>query len=229
MSPRKDRPDSLPLNSRSSSTSLRAPSGSGHWSAPATSPPPDHRYSHCNGIHCQPGTWKWGSIGNQKLGVCTQNALPTRRILRRHAPLVLKCKQMLDHGVAECDIKTAICELGQVGGVSRNRLDIFVPRLFGNKIQTEYLNIGPPSPPPVLPEIVLATTSRIRRGRGMDAVNISNSRNRRARSLFENDVGSSSSASHRKFGIENSIPKELLLNWIPHLIGVNSRIVAVYA
>lgn len=75
---------------------------------------------------------------------------------RCHTALVLEGKQMLDHGVAERNVKAAIAELGKIGCVTSDRLDVLMPLLFGHEIQAGYLNIRPPGPTPVFPEGVLA-------------------------------------------------------------------------
>ena len=76
---------------------------------------------------------------------------------RCHAPLIFESEQMLDDRVAEGNIEAAVAELGEVGGIARDRLDVFVPLLLRDKIQTEYLDIGPASPAPILPKFVFAS------------------------------------------------------------------------
>jgi len=72
--------------------------------------------------------------------------------LRCHATLILEGKKVLDHGITERDVEAAIAELGQIGGVARDWLNVLVPLLLRHKIQAEHLDIRPPGPAPILPE-----------------------------------------------------------------------------
>src|SRR5579862_8839766 len=76
---------------------------------------------------------------------------------RCHAPLIFESEQMLNDRVAESDIEAAVAELGEVGGIARDRLDVFVPLLLRDKIQTEYLDICPAGPAPIFPKFVFAS------------------------------------------------------------------------
>jgi hypothetical protein len=71
---------------------------------------------------------------------------------RRHTPLIFEGEEVLNHRVAECDIDAAIGELGKIGCIACDRLDVLVSLLLGHKVHAEYLHIGTPRPAAIFPE-----------------------------------------------------------------------------
>jgi hypothetical protein len=71
-----------------------------------------------------------------------------------HAALVLKRKQVLDHGITKNDIYAAVIKPGKVRRITRDRLDILMSLFLCGKIQSQNFHIVAFVPAPILPKRV---------------------------------------------------------------------------